>query len=75
MIDSQQVTDTNKELTSPQIAERCKREVRGSKTFEQLAVALEYGLLAKKQGHLTNQDIYDLRYHGFWRKISIQRLT
>lgn len=56
-------------LNSSQIAEKCKRAIRGSKNQEQLASALRYGLLAKKQGHLTGQDCYDIRYFGFWRKV------
>ena len=60
-------------VNSIQIAERCKREVRNSKTADQLESALKYGLLAKKQGYLTEQDCYDIRYHGFWRKVRLER--
>ena len=60
-------------LNSMQIAERCKREVRNAKTAAQLESALRYGLLAKKQGHLTVQDCYDIRYFGFWRKVRLDK--
>lgn len=56
-------------LNSSQIAERCKREIKRSQNMNQLESALQYGLLAKKQNHLTEQDCYDIRYYGFWRKV------
>jgi hypothetical protein len=58
---------------SKQIAERCKREIKHSKNRDQLATALRYGILAKKQGHLTDQDCYDIRYLGFWQNVYIEK--
>jgi len=58
---------------SKQIAERCKREIKHSENLNQLSTALRYGLLAKKQGHLTDQDCYDIIYLGFWQKVMIEK--
>ena len=60
-------------LNSNQIAERCKREIKHSKNKGQLATALQYGIQAKKQGHLTPQDCYDIRYLGFWQDVKIEK--
>jgi hypothetical protein len=54
-------------LNSREIAERCKREVNLAENTHQLETALKYGIQAKKQGHLTEEDCIDIRYMGFWK--------